>query len=124
MILLIPLHAGIHARRNTGKTPMHYASYNRCIKPVHYLFLLGADCYAKDKDGNLPMHYACLKDHVSVVHYFISQHSKEKEFCNNNLETLWHIVCANGFGSISVVQYLIETQKVEIEAKDVNDETP
>jgi lysophospholipase len=51
----------------SGRTPMHLACSNGCLRAVEALLGYGADVGATDHTGHSPIYYACRGNHVQIV---------------------------------------------------------
>jgi ankyrin repeat protein len=65
--LLLERGADINVQSHSGRTPLHWASFNGALEFVHLLLEHGADVEAKDNDGETALQIAAGEGHDEVV---------------------------------------------------------
>ena len=64
--------AGLEARDDTGRTPLHQAAYDQKPVAVGTLLAAGADKEARDDTGQTPLHQAVSHDHPAAARMLLA----------------------------------------------------
>ena len=100
-----------------GWTLLHYASQGGHMNTIQYLITeLGCDPTTPSKVGSLPLHTACLNGHLNATKYFITKQNFNPNCRGEFGWTLLHCACKGGHTHI--VQWLLQSGRVDIMAKD------
>ena len=63
----------VHAKRNDGFTPLHWACIHGRLDSAQCLVSQGADIEAKISDGWTPLLIACCHGHLACAQYLVSE---------------------------------------------------
>lgn len=117
---LIKQGANVNALNADKQTPLHIASFGRCIDCAKALVEGGADLNVQDKFGKTPLHYAIKRERKDIATYLISQ--KADLFLKDETgKTAVHLAAICGY--CDVLDKLIE-KGGDVKAKDNLGNTP
>jgi ankyrin repeat protein len=143
----------INLQTKNGCTLLHIAIQNRSQELVKFLIEEGADQNIKDKIGQTPLNYAKKYGKPDIINLLLYGHTNTWDFntlqaaaiegdlgkFKNKESKSWYKDCilktitkdkltllhiAATEGRLNIVEYLINRYPVDINAKDINNETP
>ena len=86
----------INHKNNSGRTPLHYASFYGCPAVMKSLLSAGGDVGQVDDWGDSPLHDAAGRNHHEVVQIIMDRNSMNVDIQNKNGQTPLHIACSQG----------------------------
>ncbi|XP_065200755.1 uncharacterized protein LOC135831864 [Planococcus citri] len=119
--LITEAHVPVNDRDASHKTPLHMAAKNGHEDVVNVLLKFNADTNCKDNHSHSALHYAAHYNHIDVVKILLKKepHPDYKQVAGGY--TVLHT--AAGFGSLEVVDYLIQ-KGANVNAKHDRNEIP
>ncbi len=104
-----------------GKTPLHYAASNKDIDTIKGLLLCGAYINAKDKYGITVLHIATKNNDLELLKFLVKNTDKIDTKDKHGMTPLHKAV---EYGYIDIVKFLVMHCDVNVDARNVLQETP
>ena len=98
-----------------GCSPFYAACYSGHLEIAKYLCSLNVDCYATNSTSWTPLQAACYNGHLAVVKWMMEECEQKRTGENSQLMQ----TCA-GQGHASILEYLIQSQKFDLESPSSN----
>ena len=109
----------LESKDNNGQTVLFYACCNGNLELFQLLQKFDYD--NQDSEGKTILHYACNTDNIDLVQFIISLGAITTNKDNQN-STILHCACQNG--NFNIVHYLVNRGELDINAKDIQGNTP
>ena len=113
----------INHKTNKGQTPIHYASFVGNIKIIKLLIQNGADISAKTNNGLDVLHLSIMGDKITSFFYF-SEKYKINYINSKDIKENTSLHLATYFNSKKIFNYLLTTNKLDINAVNKEGFTP
>jgi ankyrin repeat protein len=110
----------VFSKDDTGRTPLHWASYCGRKDVAELLLASNADVNAKDSLGATPLHNAALNGHKDVVELLLASKAEVNAKDNDGWTPLHYAAC---HGRKGVVELLLASN-ADVNAKDKDGKTP
>lgn len=112
--------AKVNLQDKYGRTPLTYAVWNRDVALVQLLIKAGARARLRDKVDGTPLSYAFCNGNAHIIDLLAKQ--KREVDIENDINRL--LRSAAGKGHEEVVAVLLNTNRANIEERDLRSQTP
>ena len=107
-----------------GNTPLHLACKTGSLEICEEILKKGCNINTKNTLGDTPLFIACRYCHFDILQLLINEPEIKINECNNNGDTILHILCRSPQCESAMVRYALEITQINPNVSNMAGETP